>query len=112
MCEGVKNPRNCPAGLEKGRGFRCLPLAHPHGPSPLTSLVSTELLPRNFSFQPLDSNFSMAGTTGKHQKAEKHRPKTAPPGPISNLGRRLRSTILRPPHQAPISNLGRRLTFF
>lgn len=37
----------------------------PH--APLTSLVSTELLPRNRSFQSLDSSFSMAGTTGRKQ---------------------------------------------
>lgn len=57
----------------------------PPRPSPLTSLVSTELLPRNLSFQSLDSSFSMAGTTRRCQRREEQPPPRSP-RPPSDLG--------------------------
>lgn len=74
--EGTESLHNRPTGpdrmarLREGKGVQPSSPTYPHGPSPLTSLVSTELLPRNLSFQSLDSSFSMAGTTRRYRKGE------------------------------------------
>ena len=83
----TKSPRNCPAGpdcmarLGEGTGVQTSLPCPPPWPSPLTSFVSTELLPRNLSFQSLDSNFSMAGTTRRHQRIRTQCPNIPLPQP-------------------------------
>ena len=93
--EGTKSFQNHPTGpdrtarLGEGKGGRTSCPACPPGPSPFTSLVSTELLPRNLSFQSLDSSFSMAGTTRRHQGVRSSTPNTSRPRPASSQGRPL-----------------------
>lgn len=66
------------AGLGEGTGVQTSLPCPPPWPSPLTSFVSTEFLPRNLSFQSLDSSFSMAGTTRRHQRIRTRCPNTSP----------------------------------